>query len=253
MTVGVFKIFVLTGVNYYTRTFTLTDTQQPYTFNYYTFFINMAYNYKKFSVKDQKTGGAKKISNETPGTSKMPALMTRLVSTDAPGAQNSPPIALADRDLRLGRATWNKYVLPAQDFGCVLFKELFQTYPDYEQFFMAMVKGNNRDIFISPQFKLHMTSRVTNKLKDIMENLDKPEELHDIMTKLGLYHAKLGVTRKHMEGMQRSIVNAVRVVMNKTMQFDEEDALNKCLTYALRIAINTAEEYYENQKQIATS
>ncbi|XP_054258413.1 uncharacterized protein LOC128983222 [Macrosteles quadrilineatus] len=205
----------------------------------------MAYSPRKYTKKEARNDNNKNKPNDL-GTSKLTGLM-RAGSIDSSKPLQDTQAILAERDLRLGRATWNKYVLPMQDFGTSLFKELFQTYPQYESIFAYMIKSQNRDLFSCTQFKMLSSQRVMTKLKGMMDSLDKHDELLDMMTKLGLYHAKLGVTRQHMESMQRAIVNTVRLAMNKQMQGDEEESLNKCLTFAFRIAIAAGEEYLQSQ------
>jgi hypothetical protein len=165
-----------------------------------------------------------------------------------------PQLELPERDLLIAGATWNNYILPAQDFSYVLFKELFQAYPDYEDMFRNLMKITDQDIFANPQFHSHMNTRLVNMLKEIMENLNKPEELNSIMNRLGLYeNTKMRGTPEEMETMRRPVINAVRTVMsnmNRQMEKDEEEALNKCLTYALHIALNAAGKYLESDGEI---
>uniref|UniRef100_A0A1B6JRB7 Globin domain-containing protein n=1 Tax=Homalodisca liturata TaxID=320908 RepID=A0A1B6JRB7_9HEMI len=180
-----------------------------------------------------------------------------------PGAQGVSPLrrsaherpkdlaSLTDRDLRLGRATWFKNVDATPDFGMVIFKELFRQYPDVESYFLHL-RGNAGSIFDSRTFRSHMTERVVPKLKEVFEALDKPEHLNEVMTKLGLYHAKLGVSGHLVENMLSVILDALKSVMHTKMQPDEETAVRTCLKSAFAIAIDTINNYEKENKQAAT-
>lgn len=55
------------------------------------------------------------------------------------------------------------------------------------------------------QFKAH-ASKVGGALGATIDNLDKPEELEELLTDLGIKHKKYGLTPKHFEVSKNELV-----------------------------------------------
>lgn len=102
---------------------------------------------------------------------------------------------LKDQQLRLARVSWSKIVDPQPEvFLETLFRELFLAYPEYEYFFMDRRASKHVEIMTYKYMKSSMQRRLLQKLKDMLETLDKPEQLKELITTLGVYHAKLKVS-----------------------------------------------------------
>uniref|UniRef100_A0A1B6MUV8 Globin domain-containing protein n=1 Tax=Graphocephala atropunctata TaxID=36148 RepID=A0A1B6MUV8_9HEMI len=185
-------------------------------------------------IRESKTETSRRSTRE--------AHDSRLSKRTVQETSGSERSSLTERDMRLGRVTWFKNVDTQSDFGLVIFKELFKQFPDVESYFFHL-RGNSKDIFDSRAFRSHMTERVVPKLKEIFEALDRPEELHDIMTKLGLYHAKMRVPQHLIRNMVGVIVDSLKSVMAHKMQPDEELALKNCLQAAFAITLETIDKY----------
>lgn len=75
---------------------------------------------------------------------------------------------------------------------------MFKENPEYLSLFKRL-KGLSIDELPSNfQFKAH-ASKVGSALGATIDHLDKPEELEELLTDIGVKHKKYGLTPKHFE------------------------------------------------------
>lgn len=73
---------------------------------------------------------------------------------------------------------------------------MFKENPEYQSLFKRLKNLSIDELEYNPQFKAHAL-KVGTALGSTIDNLDKPEELEELLTDLGIKHKKYGLTPEH--------------------------------------------------------
>lgn len=75
---------------------------------------------------------------------------------------------------------------------------MFKENPEYQSIFKRLKNLSIDELSSNPQFKAH-ASKVGAALGSTIDHLDRPEELEELLTDLGIKHKKYGLTPKHFQ------------------------------------------------------
>lgn len=73
---------------------------------------------------------------------------------------------------------------------------LFRQHPEYQSIFKKLKGLTIDELPTNPQFIRH-ASKVGGALGSAIDHLDKPEELEELLTNLGIKHKKYGLKPEH--------------------------------------------------------
>lgn len=77
-----------------------------------------------------------------------------------------------------------------------IYYRLFKENPGYQSLFKRLKNLSIEELEFNSQFKAH-ASKVGAALGSTIDHLDKPEELEELLTDLGIKHKKYGLTPEH--------------------------------------------------------
>lgn len=75
---------------------------------------------------------------------------------------------------------------------------MFKENPEYQSVFKRLKDLSIDELSSSPQFNAH-ASKVGAALGSVIDQLDRPEELEELLTTIGVKHKKYGITPIHFQ------------------------------------------------------
>jgi len=142
-------------------------------------------------------------------------------------AQNE--LGLSKDDVEVIKKTWEPVSKDMSGVGNILFKVMFQMFPDYSTLFTRFKTPEEPDVFKNPRFQEHVTGKVMTSFGKIILLIENPEELNSLLTTIGKNHAKRKVTKRHFENLTLVVMETLRRGLGHQFTPEAEEAWGKLL------------------------
>ncbi|XP_028043924.1 cytoglobin isoform X1 [Bombyx mandarina] len=117
----------------------------------------------------------------------------------------NPVSGLTRREIHAVQKSWAPVNANSFATGSELLRRLFNTYPDTKEYFKMVRKLPEEEYSQNPQFKAHVINLMTS-LNLAVNNLNQPEIVAAMMTKLGESHRKRQIKEKNFHELKEVIV-----------------------------------------------
>lgn len=117
----------------------------------------------------------------------------------------NPISGLTRREINLVQKSWAPVNADKVNTGAELLRRFFVAFPESKEFF-RMIKNIPEDQYLTnPQFKAHVINLMTS-LNLAVENLNQPEVVAAMMSKLGESHRRRKIQEKNFQQLKEVIV-----------------------------------------------
>ncbi|XP_077531258.1 cytoglobin-1-like [Haemaphysalis longicornis] len=124
---------------------------------------------------------------------------------------------LSEREKKLVRDVWDAFCTKHRDYGSIILSSFFVAHPDLQKLFPAFRDKPVRTLKDDVKFRNHAI-KFGDQLNSLIEALDKPAVLADLMRKTSHLHAgHKGVKPEHFVTMGRVIINVLTANHDRLM------------------------------------
>ncbi|KAF2355683.1 Globin [Trinorchestia longiramus] len=156
------------------------------------------------------------------GGSKYPAL--------GPGADTPDKITgLTPREARAVAVSWDLVKPNMADHGVNFFLKFFEAYPDAQRKFRGFQDVPLESLRKDKRLRAH-ASTVMHAINSVVDSLDDPETLVEILKSVGGNHFKRGIERIHFEHLREVLLKYLKEALWSAFPPAAEDGWQKALT-----------------------
>ncbi|KFM74592.1 Globin, partial [Stegodyphus mimosarum] len=152
-----------------------------------------------------------------------------------------PATGLTPRQKDIVRNTWKSIRADTRNNGIKLFLKFFEAYPEYQLLFKSFANVPLSDLPRNGRLLGHVTS-VMYALNSVVDNLEDPECLIEILQKTGISHRPRNVNRQHFNNLKVVLIKLlVEILGSNVMNESAVEAWEKTLDVANSIIIKSLE------------
>ncbi|VVC25581.1 Globin,Globin-like [Cinara cedri] len=113
------------------------------------------------------------------------------------------------------KKSWSKLARDPCRLASDLVIRLFKENPEYQSLFKRLKGLSVDELASNSQFKVH-ASKVGASLVSAVDHLDKPDELEELLTDLGIKHKKYGLTPTHFQVIGDVLISMIAEAIGDT-------------------------------------
>lgn len=144
-----------------------------------------------------------------------------------------PRTGLTPRERQAVVDTWAIVKLDAKQTGVELFMRFFEAHPEYQKRFASFRGMNLTELRGSKKLSAHATN-VVYSLTGVVDNLEDPECLTELLIKLGQNHGRHNITEKEFYELKVVLMDLLKQKLGKQLTPQGESAWNKTVDIAYK-------------------
>ncbi|CAK9303040.1 unnamed protein product [Gordionus sp. m RMFG-2023] len=121
---------------------------------------------------------------------------------------------------------WDVVMKDPKSSGVLIFVNFFNDFPEYKNLFKKFERISMEDLPKSRQLRAHGIA-VINSLNGMIENLDDPECLVELLLMNGKQHAHFGTTMEHYYNLWETVMKTFKQACGDLYTQDSEKAYRK--------------------------
>lgn len=145
-----------------------------------------------------------------------------------------PATGLTPREKNSVKRNWDVVKADIKQSGIDLLMLFFESYPSYQNFFKAFKDVPLKELPKNSKFHAHCTS-VMYALTSIVDNLDDPECLVEMLSKLGENHQRRSIARQQFIDLKAVVIKFLKTKLGSKFTSEDETAWNKTLEAAYSV------------------
>lgn len=142
-----------------------------------------------------------------------------------------PQTGLTQRERQAVVSTWAVVKLDAKRTGVELFMRLFEAHPEHQKRFPSFRGMNLTELRGSTKLSAHATN-VMYSLTGVVDNLEDPECLTELLRKLGENHRRHEITEKEFHDLKVVLMDLLKEKLGEQLTPQGERAWNKTVDLA---------------------
>ncbi|KDR21528.1 globin-like [Zootermopsis nevadensis] len=145
-----------------------------------------------------------------------------------------PTTGLTPRERQAVVDTWAIMKQDAKRAGVELFIQLFEAHPEYQKLFRVFESLSLQELEKSAKLSAHATN-VMYSLTSVIDNLEDPECLTELLIKLGQNHDRHGVSEKEFNDLKVVLMKLLKQKLGKKLTSQAEAAWSKTIDVAYQV------------------
>lgn len=164
-----------------------------------------------------------------------------------------PKTGLTPRQKQIVKDTWEIVKLDVKANGVELFIKYFQEHPEYQKFFRAFSDVPLSELRGNRRLLAHATS-VMYAITSVVDNLDDPDCLIELLAKIGVSHIPRNLARHHFEHLSLTILELLEEKLGSRIMNDTaKDAWRKTLDIMNSIIVENLEKSSRTAEEKSSS
>ncbi|XP_069685059.1 globin D, coelomic-like [Periplaneta americana] len=159
-----------------------------------------------------------------------------------------PATGLTPRERQLVVDTWAIVKQDAKGNGVDLFMGFFEAHPDYQNRFPSFVGIPLPELRGSKKLTAH-AANVMYSLTSVVDNLEDPECLTELLIKLGENHGRRKVTEKEFHDLKTVLMQLLKQKLGSKLTSQGEEAWSKTVDVAYKFIFEGITKYQASKGQ----